>query len=76
MLCTIRFSVCAGIIHVFSPDGSKLYSDSKFDYYKVRVAPGERMGGGATTPACRKYGLQAVCYGQGDNCFHNGDGTK
>ena len=54
--------------------GLKLHSDSKFDYYKIPVDSGVRMVEGATSTACRKYGLEAACVGP-SGCSLN-DETK
>ena len=49
---------------VLSPGRSiKLHSDSTFDYYKVEVEAGVKMVEGATSIACERLAMRAVCVG-------------
>ena len=46
-----------------------LYTDSQFEYYKVKVAKGTRMISGAVTKTCRAACMEAVCTA-GGGCWH------
>ena len=52
-----------------NPDHILLWTDSKFDYYKVRIAPGTKMNLiGATRLTCNAAGMKAVCSGS-PSCY-------
>ena len=54
--------LCKPVLSLGGP--IKLHSDLTFEYYKVPFDSGIRMLEGATTAACRKLGMEAVCRGQ------------
>ena len=46
-----------------------LYTDGNLDYYKVLVANGTRLVGGATAVTCKAAGMSAVCPGSYDCAY-------
>ena len=57
-----------------NPNHILLWTDTSFDYYKVKVAPGTKMDIGATSLTCANAGMKAVCSGPSSCYSHNNAG--
>ena len=58
-LATIKTTTTAMV----NPNQTLLYRDNRFNYYKVKVAPGRFMRTGTSGLTCASYGMKAVCGG-------------